>query len=115
MLDKQFQIDSESDRIASITKNMSCKEKAKPVEICRMSWFLIEMDEGQSKGGKINGRIAFGIIHSMDIIDNESTYMYINRKVRFNWNHAIMEGRVKMASDDRSYLCGTTIKKLGQE
>ncbi|XP_065356932.1 early boundary activity protein 3 [Calliphora vicina] len=69
-----------------------------------MSWFLIEMDEGQSKGGKINGRVVFGIIHSMDIIDNESKYMYLNRKVRFNWNHAILEGRVKVASDDRLFV-----------
>ncbi|KAM7351550.1 early boundary activity 3 [Cochliomyia hominivorax] len=83
---------------------MSYKTQRKSQEICRMSWFLIEMDEGQSKGGKINGRIVYGVIHSIDLIDNESTYMYINRKVRFNWNHAIIEGRVKLASDDRYFI-----------
>ncbi|XP_061399108.1 early boundary activity protein 3-like [Musca vetustissima] len=73
-------------------------------EICRMSWFLIEMDEGQSKGGKENGRIVYGVIHSIDLVDNDSTNMYINRRVRFNWNHAIIEGRVKLASDDRYFI-----------
>ncbi|KAI8124919.1 hypothetical protein FF38_06809 [Lucilia cuprina] len=83
---------------------MSSKAKSNSQEICRMSWFLIEMDEGQSNGGKINGRIIYGVIHSIDIIDSDSTYMYINRKVRFNWNHAIIEGRVKLASDDRYFV-----------
>lgn len=83
---------------------MSYKTQTKSQEICRMSWFLIEMDEGQSKGGKINGRIVYGVIHSIDLIDRDSTYMYINRKVRFNWNHAIIEGRVKLASDDRYFI-----------
>ncbi|XP_075152850.1 early boundary activity 3 isoform X2 [Haematobia irritans] len=76
----------------------------KSQEICRMSWFLIEMDEGQSKGGKENGKIVYGVIHSIDLVDNDSSNMYVNRRVRFNWNHAIIEGRVKLASDDRFFI-----------
>lgn len=73
-------------------------------EICRMSWFLIEMDEGLSKGRPANGKRLYCIIHSVDLIDGDSSNMYINRIVKFNRNHAIVQGKVVLASDDRLFV-----------
>lgn len=83
---------------------MAHKQNRNSQEICRLSWFLMEMDEGQVKEGRTNGRILNEIVHFMDFIDNDPTNKYLDHNIKFNCNHGIMEGRVIMASDDRHYV-----------
>ncbi|KAI9586472.1 hypothetical protein GQX74_002319 [Glossina fuscipes] len=72
-------------------------------EYCRMSWFLIETDEGLCLGSnkQPNGKRFLVIIHSMELIDDESDNMYVDRKVRFMWKQGIVEGKIRLASDER--------------
>uniref|UniRef100_A0A1B0FQY0 Uncharacterized protein n=1 Tax=Glossina morsitans morsitans TaxID=37546 RepID=A0A1B0FQY0_GLOMM len=72
-------------------------------EYCRMSWFLIETDEGLCLGSnkQPNGKRFLVIIHSMELIDEQSENMYVDRKVRFMWKQGIVEGKIRLASDER--------------
>uniref|UniRef100_A0A1A9WKQ2 Uncharacterized protein n=1 Tax=Glossina brevipalpis TaxID=37001 RepID=A0A1A9WKQ2_9MUSC len=76
------------------------------LKYCRMSWFLIETDEGLCLGAnkEPNGKRFFVIIHSMELIDDESENMYVDRKVRFMWKQEIVEGKIRFASDERDYV-----------
>lgn len=76
-------------------------------DVCRMAWYLIEVDQSEISHNKDDeGKMMYGIIHWIELIDKDYPNIYVDKLVRFNWNHAIVKGKVRLASDDRHYVEG---------
>lgn len=71
---------------------------------CRLSWYLVEINEGLYEGGESNDNLLYIIVNLFEVTDKDPTNMYISRRLRFRQKSVSLEGQLILASDNYSLI-----------